>query len=98
MLRFNPKLVINQFEVKKFQYILCYGSTTIKPIDSYFKKDFNTSYVTVQQYGDAAMNLWSLFQYILCYGSTVKCFSVVSSFPVFQYILCYGSTGKAAQP
>ena len=55
-----------------FQYILCYGSTKSGTQGVCFKKNFNTSYVTVQLgYGNGYVYVKE-FQYILCYGSTTS--------------------------
>ena len=54
---------------------------------------FNTSYVTVQQPMDNAIEYLTGFQYILCYGSTVAGENLCVYQLIFQYILCHGSTG-----
>ena len=49
MLRFNRICHIRIVRLSKFQYILCYGSTSDYARLENNKKNFNTSYVTVQQ-------------------------------------------------
>ncbi len=71
MLRFNIYQRSMVCLLQEFQYILCYGSTR-KPAGIWKKQsNFNTSYVTVQQYeGQGVKADDTRFQYILCYGST----------------------------
>ena len=49
MLRFNEIYQLCIFLYIVFQYILCYGSTSIQLFFLNRECDFNTSYVTVQQ-------------------------------------------------
>ena len=58
MLRFNFFHIIFVDVLVKFQYILCYGSTTEALQNMVGYINFNTSYVTVQQLEQAL----SLFQ------------------------------------
>ena len=48
MLRFNLDTIRMQDLDRKFQYILCYGSTKEQELVTNIPKNFNTSYVTVQ--------------------------------------------------
>ena len=49
MLRFNKVMLLWYLYLIIFQYILCYGSTRISQVGLIFVRNFNTSYVTVQQ-------------------------------------------------
>ena len=93
MLRFNLKEHEHVNVHQKFQYILCYGSTSewcrgfrfcfwisIHPMLRF--NCFDCSYEAYR----------GKFQYILCYGSTVRVGTRLSNSLKFQYILCYGST------
>ena len=48
MLRFNVTVWETVQALSEFQYILCYGSTSMTVLIDFEDKDFNTSYVTVQ--------------------------------------------------
>ena len=66
-------------------------NTTVIPQNTN-QKNFNTSYVTVQQGFTQTKTHVIEFQYILCYGSTAKYANGNNIIHIFQYILCYGST------
>ena len=59
-------------------------------------KNFNTSYVSVQEKSSKRGSPLFLFQYILCVGSSLLDGKVDLEQTKFQYILCVGSRFKSA--
>ena len=92
MLRFNVTVWETVQALSEFQYILCYGSTSMTVLIDFEDKDFNTSYVTVQL--KSLLNASTL--YIISIHPMLrfnnKCKSEFGIRHKFQYILCYGST------
>ena len=84
MLRFNVTVWETVQALSEFQYILCYGSTSMTVLIDFEDKDFNTSYVTVQQLPKGKRKNGDLFQYILCYGSTNLSEMHLKSFSYFN--------------
>ena len=94
MLRFNFQGKKHTFpKIKRFQYILCYGST-------FWTQRWKCYYDLISIHPMLRFNAERMtrfmpyikFQYILCYGSTLRENSKLNSHIRFQYILCYGST------
>ena len=93
MLRFNKVMLLWYLYLIIFQYILCYGSTRISQVGLIFVRNFNTSYVTVQQtpISDALKIKRDFNTSYVTVQHETRLQHDVKSFR-FQYILCYGST------
>ena len=92
MLWFNSYTYFGLDLIATFQYILCYGSTSLwcrgwfgRIISIHLMLWFNF-------YQNLSYEPTKQFQYILCYGSTSWALLWVAFLIEFQYILCYGST------
>ena len=93
MLRFNSISCYFWNLWRKFQYILCYGSTFCLTQQTPKAIHFNTSYVTVQPLSYNFHRLWQS-NFNTSYVTVQRPITIIP-IPIpasFQYILCYGST------
>ena len=87
MLRFNVEPTTIFQTLSEFQYILCYGSTTLSFLTFLLGIYFNTSYVTVQR----------LFIVLLSNLGIISIHLMLRFNPLWLYILLFSSYQKSTE-